>query len=82
MIHYIIPSTASPAMKSSWFKVKSISYEMKINEKNIDTIFQENVFENEGCWQATGLDAWASRVKCPARFVSHLHDICIYMSCL
>ena len=34
------------------------------------------------CQQATGLDAWASRVKCPARFVSHLHDICIYMSCL
>ena len=32
--------------------------------------------------QATGLDACASRVKCPARFVSHLHDICIYMSCL
>ena len=32
--------------------------------------------------QATGLDAWASRVKCPARFVSHLHDICIYMNCL
>ena len=28
--------------------------------------------------QATGLGAWASRVKCPARFVSHLHDICIY----
>ena len=29
--------------------------------------------------QATGLDAWASRVKCPA-FVSHLHKIyiCIY----
>ena len=25
--------------------------------------------------QATGLDAWASRVKCPARFVSHLHEI-------
>ena len=25
------------------------------------------------------VDAWASRVKCPARFVSHLHDICIYM---
>ena len=34
------------------------------------------------CVQATGLDAWASRVKCPARFVSHSHDICIYMSCL
>ena len=49
MIHYIIPSTTSPAMKSPCFKVKSISYEMKINEKNIDTIFQENVFENDGC---------------------------------
>ena len=29
--------------------------------------------------QATGLDAWASRVKCPARFVSHLHEIFIYI---
>ena len=29
--------------------------------------------------QATGLIAWASRVKCPARFVSHLHEICIYI---
>ena len=29
--------------------------------------------------QATGLDAWASRVKCPARFVSHLPEICIYI---
>ena len=29
--------------------------------------------------QATGLDAWASRVKCPAWFVSHLHEICIYI---
>ena len=36
-------------MKSPCFKVKSISYEMKINEKNINTIFQENVFENDGC---------------------------------
>ena len=33
------------------------------------------------CRQATGLDAWASRVKCPARFVSHLHEICIYSLC-
>ena len=49
MIHYIIPSTTSPAMKSPCFKVKSISYEMKINEKNINTIFQENVFENDVC---------------------------------
>ena len=30
-------------------------------------------------WQAKGLDAWASRVKCPARFVSHLHEICIHI---
>ena len=29
--------------------------------------------------QATGLDAWASRVKCPARFVSHFHEICLYI---
>ena len=43
---HIIPSTTSPAIKSPCFKVKSISYEMK---KNIDTIFQENVFENDGC---------------------------------
>ena len=32
MIHYIIPSTTSPAMKSPCFKVKLISYEMNINE--------------------------------------------------
>ena len=30
--------------------------------------------------QATGLDAWASRVKCPARFVSHLHEIWVVHS--
>ena len=29
--------------------------------------------------QAMGLDAYASRVKCPARFVSHLHEIFIYI---
>ena len=29
--------------------------------------------------QATGLDALASRVKCPAQFVSHLHEIFIYI---
>ena len=49
MIHYIIPSTTSPAMKSPCLKVKSISYEMKKNKKNINTIFQQNVFENDGC---------------------------------
>ena len=39
--------------------------------------------EHENCAivmvQVTGLDTWASRVKCPARFVSHLHEICIYI---
>ena len=49
MIHYIIPLTTSPAMKSPCFKFKSISYEKKINKKNINTIFQGNVFENDGC---------------------------------
>ena len=34
MIYYIIPSTTSIAMKSPCFKVKSISYEMKMNGKN------------------------------------------------
>ena len=33
----------------------------------------------KGSSQATDLDVWASRVKCPARFVSHLHEICIYI---
>ena len=41
--------TTTTTMKSPCFKVKSISYEMKINEKNINTIFQENVFENDVC---------------------------------
>ena len=38
-----------------------------------------NCFCDPMNWQATGLDAWASRVKFPARFVSHLHEICIYI---
>ena len=44
-------------------------------------LFSSRVTEvrNTPTKQATGLDAWASRVKCPARFVSHLHDICIYI---
>ena len=37
MIHYIIPLTTSPAMKSPCFKVKSISYEIKINGKKNET---------------------------------------------
>ena len=42
-----------------------------------DSNFTEICFK--GSQQATGLDAWASRVKCPARFMSHLHEICIYL---
>ena len=37
----------------------------------------QNRSSKESIEQATGLDAWASRVKCPARFVSH--EICIYI---
>ena len=40
---------------------------------------QEFYWRHINSRQATGLDAWASRVKCPARFVSHLHEICIYI---
>ena len=49
---------------------------------NLMSDLSQNVRHPQKCNQATGLDAWASRVKCPARFVSHLHDTCIYMSCL
>ena len=42
------------------------------------TIVMTNIEWTHG-WQATGLGAWASRMKCPARFVSHLHEICIYI---
>ena len=63
MIHHIIPSTTSPAIKSPCFKVKSISYEMK---KNTDTIFQENVFENDGCtiFQENVFENDGCRAKC------------------
>ena len=47
----------------------------RFSDNNFEYIFlKENHHK-----QATGLDAWASRVKCPARFVSHLHEICIYI---
>ena len=45
MIRYIIPSTPSPAMKSPCFKVKSISYEMKVNEKKLN--WDDQIKENK-----------------------------------
>ena len=44
-----------------------------------DTCVAQIVYVTKDRRQATGLDAWASRVKCPARFLSHLHDICIWV---
>ena len=38
------------------------------------------IFNNTGWNHFIFVHAWASKVKCPARFVSHLHEIC--MSCL
>ena len=52
---------------------------------NIRTIKAHTVTTKCVLWyipQATGLNVWASRVKCSTRFVSHLHYIYIYMSCL
>ena len=65
----------------------SITYRPASHSHDKDTFRATSVQQskhvlNGRLLQATGLDAWASRVKCPARFVSHLHDICIYMSCL
>ena len=56
-----------------WFETPSRSLWRHCNVVN------EHISSNEKYQQATGLDAWASRVKCPARFVSHLHEICIYL---
>ena len=38
-----------------------------------------DVYATHKTSQVTGLDAWASSVKCPARFVSHLYDIYIFV---
>ena len=59
----------------------SISFLIDFNSCCIFNCVWSLMFSHLVCWtkwQATGLDAWASRVKCPARFVSHLHEICIY----
>ena len=56
--------------ESAWKVVHIISLAMLLVRQPTDWPIEE---------QATGIDAWASRVKCPARFVSHLHEICIYI---
>ena len=44
---------------------------------NVLTVIWEDGLLTFFTKQATGLDAWPSRVKCPARFVSYLHKTCI-----
>ena len=65
---------------SEWFVFHIMVKHFISNEWDIRRIDMEH---HSMMWhemaQATGLDAWASRVKCPARFVSHLHKICIYI---
>ena len=60
--------------RSQWVKIARCQGMILKNTCNYYTTGHEY-----NCEQATGLGAWASRVKCPARFVSHLHEICIYI---
>ena len=61
----------------AWIKLKSKELSYWHNFEQAHTLQLLSVVNIHV--QATGLDAWASRVKCPARFVSHLHEICIYI---
>ena len=61
-------------MKSPCFKVKSVSYEMKIDENNINTIFQENVVENEGC-QAMCMFVLPTMCEKVMHFIPGFHNI-------
>ena len=53
----------------------SASVSLELSTLMVDFWLHNNLCSwlNQNMCQATGLDAWASRVKCPARFVSHLH---------
>ena len=65
-----------------WLYIISCYSLYKTNSVNQYQAIASGVFRKccDKCMrQATGLDAWASRVKCPARFVSHLLEICIYI---
>ena len=67
------PVTSSNTVKSNTILHAEELWQLRWNGKVMLTTFSSH---DE---QATGLDAWASRVKCPARFVSHLHELCIYI---
>ena len=75
MMNY--PYTKTLLFKSPWCTV------VYINPHSQRSLHHTHVYQHGMVTsilrQATGLDAWASRVKCPARFVSHLHEICIYI---
>ena len=64
-----------------------LTYAWGHTNASVNWVIMITVGSGNGLWpgapftnrQATGLDAWASRVKCPARFVSHLHEISMYI---
>ena len=64
--------------KMNPYRQKSLKYvvDPQFLSDVISTLGSGDVYMSQ---QATGLHAWASRMKCPARFVSHLHEICIYI---
>ena len=69
-------------LKTSWSRLQhTLNYNKNMHALADNTLSLRNVKWEMSIIirQATGLDAWASRVKCPARFVSHLHEICIYI---
>ena len=70
----MLPSVAQQNLVIMNMLLNKCSYDKITNQ-----ITHANQWNTPIKWQATGLDAWSSRVKCPARFVSHLHDICIYI---
>ena len=69
-------SASSPPNGASWQVVLAL---MPAPPTPISKTWPSINSDNKSTGQATCLDAWASRVKCPARFVSHLHEICIYI---
>ena len=69
-------SRESHCLNQCWLIIRKVpwhSYEGIIINRSEDWVSKTR------SKQATGLDAWASRVKCPAWFVSHLHELCIYI---
>ena len=75
-LHVQVPSSGNTEMSVHYSDVimRAMASEISI----VSNVYSTGC-SDVGHRQATGLDAWASRVKCPARFVSHLHEICIYI---